>query len=272
MVPTQIHNLNEDLDLVSFLNSKTQKHDGIFSEALKLLESINSSSSCNKLAATKLVTSCKSIGRNPETPTDSDTYLALEYVRSLYAARLAICEISGAGISIPSPCQPMNVSPTPQKTRFSFYTKHNPIIGDDNAVQKEGLEPCLKSLESRPQWWTSYSNSKQNAMVICHASRSEIEKEDILATYNTIFHSSTKLSNGLMEALRVAVEESAKGRDFMRSTELLRNEALRDMEESTSSLVGMSHKIETHFSSFMESISSALNAVHIGFSEIRTVR
>lgn len=75
-----------------------------------------------------------------------------------------------------------------------------------------------------------------------------------------------------MEALRVAVEESAKGRDFMRSTELLRNEALREMEESTSSLVGMSHKIETHFSSFMESISSALNAVHIGFSEIRTVR
>lgn len=273
MVPTQIHNLNEDLDLVSFLNSKTQKHDGIFSEALKLLESINSSSSCNKLAATKLVTSCKSIGRNLGTPTDSDIYLALEYVRSLYAARLAICEISGAGISIPSPCQPMNVSPAPKKARFSFYTKHNTIVSDDDPGRKEELGPCLRSLESRPQWWTSYSNSKQNAMVICHASRSEIEKEDILATYNTILQSSTKLSDGLLEALRVAIEESARGRAFMRSTELLRNEALREMEESTSSLViRMSHKIETRFASFTESISSVLNAIHVGFSEIQTVR
>lgn len=273
MVPSQIHDLNEDLDLASFLDSKTKKNDGIFSEALKLLESINSSSSCNKLAAAKLVTSCKSIGHNPQTPTDSDTYLALEYVRSLYAARLAICEISGAGISIPLPCQPMNVSPAPKKARFSFYTKNNPVISDDDPVRREGLEPCLKSLESRPQWWTSYSNSKQNAMVICHASRSEIEKEDILATYNTILQSSTKLSDGILEALRVAVEESAKGRAFMRSTELLRNEALREMEESTSSsVIRMSHKIETHFTSFMESISSALNAVHIGFSEIQSVR
>ncbi|KAL4780435.1 hypothetical protein BJX76DRAFT_364322 [Aspergillus varians] len=271
VAPAQINDHSEDVDLISFLNSRTQKHDDLFTEALKLLESVSSSPSCNKLAATKLVTSCKSIKRNPESPGSSDTYLALENVRSLYAARLAVCEISGAGISIPSPCQPMNVSPSPKKGLFGFYTKQNSASSDTDPVSKEDLEPCLRSLESRPQWWTSYSNSKQNAMIICHASRSEIDQENILETYNTILQSSAKLSDGLQEALKMAAEGYAKGRTFMQSTELLRNEALQAIEESTSSLlVRLSQNLEARFGSFIENIFSVLNSVHAGFSELQT--
>lgn len=38
------------------------------------------------------------------------------------------------------------------------------------------IRECLQSLESRPQWWTSYSNSRQNAAIMCQAARADIEK------------------------------------------------------------------------------------------------
>ncbi|KAL4942608.1 hypothetical protein BDV06DRAFT_235338 [Aspergillus oleicola] len=262
--------VGENLDLVSFLNSRTQKHDELFTKALELLDSINSSSSCNKLAATKLVTSCESIGRKSEAPRNTDTYLALEHVRSLYAARLALCELSGAGITIPPSCQSVNVSPPARKVYFGLYTTNTPATRAADTVPKEGLAPCLKSLESRPQSWTSYSNSRQNAVVICQASRYEIDKEDLLQTYRVIAESSTKLNNGLHEALRMAAEESAKSRAFLQSIELLRKETLLQMEESTSSLVAkMSHTLDTRFTAAIDTVFSALSSVHIGFSSLQ---
>ncbi|KAL4795093.1 hypothetical protein BDV19DRAFT_389496 [Aspergillus venezuelensis] len=270
MVSGQNHDAGEDLDLVSFLNSRTQKHDETFTKALELLDSINSSSSCNKLAAAKLVTSCESIGRNPERPRDRDTYLELEHVRSLYAARLALCELGGAGITIPPSCQPVNVSPPQRKVYFGLYTTNSPATTMTDTLPKDDLAPCLKSLESRPQSWTSYSNSRQNAMVICQASRYEIDKDDLLQTYKIIAESSTKLNNGLYEALRMAAEESAKSRAFLKSVDLLRKETLLQMEESTSSLVArVSQTLETRLTAAFETVFSALSSVHIGLSSLR---
>ncbi|KAL6238817.1 hypothetical protein BDW75DRAFT_251988 [Aspergillus navahoensis] len=264
VVSAQIPNPTEDVDLVSFLNFRTQKHDELFTEALQLLETLNSSSSCNKLAATKLVSSCKSIGRNAESLGGSDTYLTLEHVRSLYAARLAICELSGAGISIPSACRSVNGSPLPRRGLWGRHTRHSVATEDFDYIPKAEFEPCLKVLESRPQWWTSYSNSKQNAVVICQASRTEIDKEDILETYNSILQSSAKLSDGLYQALKMAAEESAKSRAFTQSTELLRKEMLQGMQESTSTLLErMSHNIETRLDSLTEALFSALQRLQL---------
>ncbi|KAL4953658.1 hypothetical protein BDW69DRAFT_205681 [Aspergillus filifer] len=270
VVSEQSPGIGEDLDLVSFLNSRTQKHDELFTKALELLDSINASSSCNKLAATKLVTSCELIGRNSEASGDTDTYLDLEHVRSLYAARLALCELGGAGITIPSSCQPVNVSPPRRKVYFGLYSTNSPVTTTTDTLPKEDLAPCLKSLESRPQSWTSYSNSRQNAMVICQASRYEIDKDDLLQTYKIVAESATKLNNGLYEALRMAAEESVKSRAFLQSIDLLRKETLLQMEESSSSLVAkVSQTIETRFTASIETVFSALSSVHIGLSSLR---
>lgn len=258
--------------MVSFLNTRAQKHDELFNQALEILGNLNSSSSCNKLAATKLVTSCKSIGRNPEISYDLDKYLALEHVRSMYAARLALCELSGAGIPVPSPCRLVNVSPSSRKRLFGGYTKTQLTSSDCEPVPAEELEPCLKSLESRPQWWTSYSNSRQNAMIICQASRSEIDKQDILETYTSILQSSSRLSDGLHEALRVAAEESAKSKAFAHSVDLLRKQTLQEMEESTSSfMVKLSENIESRFGSLAATVSSTMERFHIGVSSLEEV-
>ncbi|KAL3430430.1 hypothetical protein BDV09DRAFT_189255 [Aspergillus tetrazonus] len=239
--------------------------------ALQLLETLNSSSSCNKLAATKLVSSCKSIGRNAESTGGSDTYLTLESVRSLYAARLAICELREAGIPTPSACRSVDHFQPPRRGLWGRHPRNSFVTDFDN-MAKSDFEPCIRVLESRPQWWTSYSNSKQNAVIICQASRIEIDKEDILETYNSILHSSAKLSDGLHEALRTAAEESTRSRAFVQSTELLRKEMLREMQESTSTLLErMFHNLETRLGLLTEAISSTLQRFRLGLSSLEGV-
>jgi hypothetical protein len=51
-------------------------------------------------------------------------------------------------------------------------------LGYDD-IKGQQLGQCLKSLESRPQWWTSYSNNRQNAVVMCQAARGQIEKGEL---------------------------------------------------------------------------------------------
>ncbi|KAL4748683.1 hypothetical protein BDW72DRAFT_214597 [Aspergillus terricola var. indicus] len=249
-----------------------EKHDELFTKALQLLETLNSSSSCNKLAATKLVTSCKSIGRNTESTGGSDTYLTLERVRSLYAARLAICELREAGVPTPSACRSVNRFQPPRRGLWGRHTRNSLVTDDFDNIPKADSEPCIRVLESRPQWWTSYSNSKQNAVIICQASRIEIDKEDILETYNSILHSSAKLSDGLYEALRIAAEESTKSRAFAQSTELLRKEMLREMQESSSTLLErMLHNLETRLGQFTEALSSTLQRLQLRLSSLEGV-
>jgi hypothetical protein len=90
----------------------------------------------------------------------------MEDVRSIYAAQLAICEIVSAETAIPQSCKSLAL--------FPELKSHREL--SSKSVRKDHLSQCLQSLESRPQWWTSYSNSRQNAVVMCQAAREDIEK------------------------------------------------------------------------------------------------
>ncbi|KAL5336663.1 hypothetical protein BJX70DRAFT_273693 [Aspergillus crustosus] len=273
VVSRHMRNSSEVGDLVSYLKYRAHDHDESFAQATELLESIKmSSTSCNQAAASKLITSCASIGRKPDMSMESDTYLAIENVRSLYAARLAVCELTGAGASIPSLCRPINAPAAQQNGMFGFFHRQSSPAWDFDAVSREILEPCLKSLESRPQWWTSYSNNKQNAVVICQAARIENEKDEILELYKNILKSSSSLSDALQAALQTAAEESSSHRAFVQSTKLLRQEMLHETEESTLSLKRiygkLSQEFEAGYLSVMEAIFSTLGRVHTGVAEV----
>ncbi|KAH8427910.1 putative nuclear membrane fusion protein Kar5 [Aspergillus melleus] len=252
----------EDMNLVTFLNSKTQQHDAIFVEAVQLLETMKSSPSCNRLAASRLIKSCQSIGAIDES-IDPDTYVALEHVRSLYAASLAICELNEAGASTPSPCVPVTTPSQNKRRLFGFSSKSTSPIQGPGTVSKELLASCLKTLESRPQWWTSYSNSRQNAIVICQAARVEGEKEELLELYKSIVEASFKLNSGLQEALRIAVAESAQHKAFMEATEIMRARLVADLEETDSRFSRIFekifHDIELGAKSMVDSVNSVLS-------------
>ncbi|KAE8389254.1 hypothetical protein BDV23DRAFT_173281 [Aspergillus alliaceus] len=254
----------EEADLVSFLNSKPSQHDAVFTEAVQLLESMRSSPSCNRLAASRLVTSCQSIGEKTSN-IDTETYLLLEHTRSLYAARLAICELNGAGTSIPPACLPVTIPPPQKKGIFGFSAKSKVPVNVMDSIPNQLLESCLKSLESRPQWWTSYSNSRQNAFLICQATRIENEKQELLNLYRSVVKSSNKLNQGLQEALQTAAAESSQHRAFVREIDILNARLIHDIEKTQSQFKSVFEKvfynIETGAVSIVNTVASMLGSV-----------
>lgn len=172
--PSLVKEPSEDstvTDLTALVRPSPIENSGIYSDALQILNSMQASPSCHRLAASKLLNSCQSIEGAP-----SDTEPSLDDVKSIYAAQLAMCEIISAGSAIPRQCKPlMPGHETRGRRGFSGIASGGNHKFDDSTGNKQ-LSQCLQALESRPQWWTSYSNSRQNAVVMCRAARVEIEK------------------------------------------------------------------------------------------------
>jgi hypothetical protein len=158
----------------------------ILSQALHHIESLRSSSSCSRIAAMSLLDSCQSLDPSPAEQQDpyQDVELDLDKVKVMYAARLAACELAEAKLNVPTQCTDFipRESPCTRSRRWSKPWSKDDIPGrftdgwcypEANQVQ---VISCLKALESRPQYWTSYSNAKQNAVIICQASRASIDK------------------------------------------------------------------------------------------------
>lgn len=267
--------ISDDVDLVSFLSTKSKRHDSIFTEAIQLLESMKSSPSCNRIAATRLVTSCQSIGGKADN-IETDTHVTLEHIRSLYAARLAICELNGAGTTTPLPCASVTVLPSNKKGFLGFSYKYKPQVNVADSIPTDLLEPCLKSLESRPQWWTSYSNSRQNAVTICQASRIETEKEELLELHRFLTESTFKLNQGLEEALRMAAEGSTQHKAFMDAISTMRAKLEHELEESESvirrAIATLLHDIESGVESAATGMASIFGQVQMETAILGKVR
>ena len=166
---------NEATDLSTMLVRpfSPPNQSAIYSQALDLLDSLQTSPSCIRLATSTLLTSCQAVD---DQHTSSSPEPTLDDIRSLYAARLALCEISGAGLNLPAECESLHLA-----NDSDGKLQHHQRMGggQSNSPHSFGtrqMRECLQSLESRPQWWTSYSNSRQNAAIMCQAARADIEK------------------------------------------------------------------------------------------------
>ncbi|OAX84164.1 hypothetical protein ACJ72_01468 [Emergomyces africanus] len=210
---------SDGADLPSLLHGQSTRHSETFSSAIKILNSMKSSPSCHRLAATNLILSCQSIGGDDGTQTDSHSD-PLDRVKSLFAARLAVCELVGAGAAIPVQCSPI----------FTSRPKYR-HLNEEDVVQISQLEPCLKSLESRPQWWTSYSNSRQNAAVMCQAARMEIELEDNLKRYQNLADITSILTDSLNQTLTTTTMEASRQNAFLEIVDDMRKKLLHDLED-----------------------------------------
>jgi hypothetical protein len=129
--------------------------------------------------------------------------------------------------------------------------RHRGSDGSSDEIPKDLLEQCLKTLESRPQWWTSYSNSRQNALVICHASRIETEKQELLDLHRSIAKSSLKLNDGLQEALQNAAAQSEQQTAFMQAVQGLQEKIVADIDMTDSLL-------KRTFGNFLQEIAAGI--------------
>ncbi|EEQ88403.2 nuclear membrane fusion protein Kar5 [Blastomyces dermatitidis ER-3] len=210
---------SDETDLPSLLHAQNNQQSEVFSDAIKILDSMKSSPSCNRLAAANLILSCQSLGGDDGTQ-KAGLSDSLDNVKSLFAARLAVCELIGAGAAIPEQCPPILIT---------HPTYRHPDAEDP--VQPSHLAPCLNSLESRPQWWTSYSNNRQNAAVMCQAARTEIEREDDLKRYKNLMDITSILNDSLNQTLTSAAMETSRQRAFLKIVDDMRNTLLQDLED-----------------------------------------
>lgn len=235
---------------------------------------MKSSPSCHRVAATRLVSSCQALGEKSEVKSNSSE--ALDLIRSVYAARLAICELDDAGVAVPSPCLRLTVTPpTPQKTLFGFTAKPKSHDTGSDMFPREFVEQCLKTLEARPQSWTSYSNNRQNAVVICRAAHIETEKEELLSLHRSIVESSFKLNEGLQLALQKAVVEASRNDKFLETVRILQESLVADLGKTETTLKSTLEKfikeVEVSVRTMMNSMTTTRNHIYNETSAIETV-
>lgn len=119
---------------------------------------------------------------------------------------------------------------------------------------RELVEQCLKALESRPQSWTSYSNSRQNAMVVCQAAQIETEKEELLNLHRSIVQSSFKLNKGLQIALQEAALEASRNEVFLQAVRALQEKLVVELRDTESLL-------KSTFTRFLHEVEIGLKRV-----------
>jgi hypothetical protein len=156
----------------------------VYSKAITFLEDMETSPSCQRVATLTLIKDCQTL----ESSTSSE--IELSEVQQEYAIRLAMCEITATKYKISSYCAGFIASEcsTPQYT--GFFQRHRrtrEAVGGKfcyPVVTGKDIEQCIDWLaDSRSQWWTSYSNNKQNVRSVCQASRHAIEKGEPFPCY-----------------------------------------------------------------------------------------
>lgn len=173
-----------DFDLDgAFVRSALSDH---VKELLSIVDKAETLPSCSKIATSALVHSCSvvegSVEHDSKLPPGSD--LLIEEESNIYAARLAVCELSGADFSVPTACRSFVPAAGGKKTTtfrgwLSSTGASKPRISNYyDEVTAANLKQCRKALGSSSQAWTSYSNNRQNAVTMCHAMQSAVERDE----------------------------------------------------------------------------------------------
>lgn len=214
------------MNFTDLINKKSSSHDFPPSHVAELLRIMNNKPACHKVATHQLITFCKSIKEDTTNPRPSVE--ALEATKSIFAARLAICELREASASIPSQCKPLfSIS-----LDISDGSTRNPLRLSSSAaeqVSSADLRACLRALEARPQSWTSYSNGRQDAALICDASRADIKKEEALELFSLLTTLGFELSQAIVDALQRATSQQEAQIAFAEALKDLHTQQRQDL-------------------------------------------
>ncbi|KAI4717796.1 hypothetical protein E4T48_05983 [Aureobasidium sp. EXF-10727] len=197
----KVHHLDSslsDLGGIELSDNKVRITEGMHT-IIDTMHKVEKLPSCQKLASKALLNTCSEIDHATSLATDKGVDVMLERSKSIYATRLAICELMDANANIPSSCSPFR--PVEHASKFNgfrgfivngrFTRPTAPRDFDDS----QDLDHCSASLSSNPVWWTSYSNARQNAVLLCHSMRAELDKDDMVEKVKLMFEAVVEASN-----------------------------------------------------------------------------
>ena len=150
---------------------------------MQVIDSITTQSTCHQAATGQLLVTCKTVGNQIDT--DQGKNELLERAKSVYAVRLAVCETGEGRAAIPKTCK-------------AILTLPRHIHGELEVVNSKSLAPCLEALMAEHYYWTSYSNSRQDATTLCQAVTLEATKLEALQSYQKLAELIPEFRNDLL--------------------------------------------------------------------------
>ncbi|GAB7338113.1 hypothetical protein MBLNU457_4472t1 [Dothideomycetes sp. NU457] len=160
----------------------------------EIANSFNSAPSCESIASAALAFSCGSL--------DTSNGNLIEHVKTVYAARLAVCELLNANIEIPRQCFAFVPHPDSyKKVEMKGFLKGGRLANANLLYPKYDSETeahtdaCITALHETPQYWTSYSNNKQTTLSICQAMHAGEQTDNIVR----MFHETVTIFSDMMD-------------------------------------------------------------------------
>ncbi|KAL9576941.1 MAG: hypothetical protein Q9203_007629, partial [Teloschistes exilis] len=240
-----------ETDLTALLQDTAAGSNQVYTQALQVLESLKASPSCHRLAASTLMHSCQTVDGSS---TNSEG--SLEDLKSVYAAQLAICEVTEAGSGPPKSCDPFLPN---EQLRLGQTLNHG--LDQPNGLGsklKSQLSICLQSLESRPQHWTSYSNNRQNAVIMCQAARFHVDKDEIIKLHQSMTKTASGANDALSRVVNAASEAMVRQEKFAKELRHFQRQLMQDLEVSKSETQSFLQSLNKNVDSTLQSITKRL--------------
>lgn len=254
------------INVNSLFRHTASRNQRVITQALDIVVSMQTAPTCTQMAASHLMNECKLLEHAPEfTKTRPEAYL--DNVKTEYAAKLAVCELLSA--------QPINSIAPPHcdvlvpaarhcsKSGGWWHARSAAVPGDKQCYpqfKEHQYMQCLKSLQSTPQYWTSFSNARQNAVVMCQASRDAIERENHLE----IFKNLTQIVGDVNANMQKTTEDYEaliqEQRQYAEEVRGSHEELKEDLQAVRTKAVATVEAMDNKFHAFMESSISDLIA------------
>ncbi|KAL5118901.1 hypothetical protein ACEQ8H_003224 [Pleosporales sp. CAS-2024a] len=252
------------IDVGALFQHTSSRNQKVITQAVDFMVSMQTAPTCTRMAASHLMSECKLLENAPDfARARPEAYL--DNVKTEYAAKLAVCELLSA--------QPNNAAPPPNcdilvpsskacnRGGTWWYSRPDTSKNEKQCypeIKEYQYVQCLKTLQSSPQYWTSFSNARQNAVVMCQASRDSIERENQLETFKNL----TEVMGAVSSAMRKSTEDyealltdQKQFADDVREAQYRFKEDVHAVQEKALATVGT---LDKKFHSFMETSMSNL--------------
>lgn len=265
-------------NLDTLFHYTTSRNQKVISQAVDFVVSMQTAPTCTRMAASHLMNECKLLEHAPDfAKSRPEAYL--DNVKTEYAAKLAVCELLSAQ-SPSNAVPPLHCDilvPSSRACSKGGWWSQVPIDSDKQCYpeyKEYQYSQCLKTLQSSPQYWTSFSNARQNAVVMCQASRDAIERENHLETFKNL----TQVMGAVSSSIKSTTDEYAS---MLRDQKQFADELHESQSRFKTDVTAVQDKalatmgtLDDKFHTFMEtSISELITALADGQSvEIVRIR
>ena len=249
---------------------KTTPDDATYAKALQFLGEMETQPTCHRTATSHLIVSCQEVDGRSKHGSKYDSQ-KLDFLRDVYAARLALCELERAGTPVPLECSDI------ADFTLSKNWKSSPIRAEESSMPDElrrvYLRPCTQALYSNQQQWTSYSNSHQSAIVTCQAARIDVEKDNMVKIARSLASNSQRVDEALTDAILRHERQLESQLDFAKTISAFHRQLVTDLDATTAGLkfgiADIVAEVERDLRGTIDSLLSSVSHAHHGARDLR---